>query len=362
MPARAEGRSQDGDRRRHQPVRDHVGSAGLPGSDRREVRAYVRDGRRPQHAALRHLRVDRGDDRRHHGHRRSRRRGRRLRAVLRELRARCHPVRRHAAVRDAARTRLDLRRGRARGGVQRADARHHPQHAEQPDGEGVHASRAGIDRETLRDLGRRRVHRRDLRTHDLRRTRARPAHHRPRYGGSDGHDQRPVEDLLGHGMAGRVDDRVARADERDPQGPRLPDRRRGRAAAGGGRRRDGPSRRLLHAAGRRVPRAPRSHARDPRGRGVQDLQTLRRVLHHDRHLWTRVRRRRRSRAPADGRCGRGVGARLVVLLTTGARPHEAPFLVLQTPGDAPRRGRAAGDAETLFSSTGGPSDPGSVCA
>ena len=55
------------------------------------------------------------------------------------------------------------------------------------------------------------------------------------HGGSDGHDQRPVEDLQRHRLAGGLDDFAAVADRRDPQGARFPDRRRAGAAAGSGR-------------------------------------------------------------------------------------------------------------------------------
>ena len=47
--------------------------------------------------------------------------------------------------------------------------------------------------------------------------------------------QRAVEDLQRDRLARRLDDFAAVADRRDPQGARLPDRRRAGAAAGGGR-------------------------------------------------------------------------------------------------------------------------------
>ena len=49
--------------------------------------------------------------------------------------------------------------------------------------------------------------------------------------------QRAVEDLQRHRLARGLDDFAAVADRRDPQGARLPDRRRAGAAAGSGRRR-----------------------------------------------------------------------------------------------------------------------------
>ena len=55
----------EGDRRRHQPVPDHVGRRGVPRGDRPELPRALRDdvgrGRSRHH---RHVRLDRGDDRR----------------------------------------------------------------------------------------------------------------------------------------------------------------------------------------------------------------------------------------------------------------------------------------------------------
>ncbi len=57
-------------------------------------------------------------------------------------------------------------------------------------------------------------------------------------------DPLDVQDVLGHRLADRLDDRLARAVARDPAGPRLPDRRGRRAAAGrcGRRARASPTR------------------------------------------------------------------------------------------------------------------------
>ena len=80
-----------------------------------------------------------------------------------------------------------------------------------------------------------RDHRRDLRAHHA--TTA-PSTSRsatlPGHGGPHGHDQRALEDVLGHRLARRLGDRAAGADGGDPPGARLPDGGRGRAAAGGG--------------------------------------------------------------------------------------------------------------------------------
>ena len=110
----------------------------------REVRAALRRARRPRARGHRHLRLDRGHDRDAAGRPRSRRRGRGLRAVLRELRARRHPLRRRAALREAAAAGLDASTPTSwRRAFSAADARDHRQHAEQPDRQGVHARRAG---------------------------------------------------------------------------------------------------------------------------------------------------------------------------------------------------------------------------
>ena len=78
-------------------------------------------------------------------------------------------------------------------------------------------------------------HRRDLRAHPLRRRRARAHRHAARHGGAHHHHQRHEQDLRVTGW--RVGWAIAprHADQRHPQGARLPDRGRGGAAAGGGR-------------------------------------------------------------------------------------------------------------------------------
>ena len=81
------------------------------------------------------------------------------------------------------------------------------------------------------------------------------------HGGSHGHDQRPVEDLQRDRLARGLDDLAAVADRRDPQGARLPDRRRAGAAAGGRRRRARPAGPVLPRARGAVPAAARPAAR-----------------------------------------------------------------------------------------------------
>ena len=142
---------------------------------------------------------------------RSGRRGHRLRAVLRELRARRDPRRR--ARRSSSRSEpgrpLDLDRLARR--VLVADPRHHRQHAAQSRRARLHASRARGDRATLcveHDvLG---GHRRDLRAHPLRR-RAHPDRHAAGHARADGHDLRRVQDVQRHRLAGGLDHRAGRA-------------------------------------------------------------------------------------------------------------------------------------------------------
>ena len=169
------------------------------------------------------------------------------------------------------------------GGVQPTDARHHHQHAEQPDRQGVLARGADDDRAALPALGRHRDHRRDLRAHHLRRPRARADGRDRRHGRSHRHDQQPVEDVQRDRLAGGLGDLAAGAHRRDPQGARLPDRRRAGAAAAGGRGGTGVAGLLLHGARRGRTAAPRRAGRDPRASPVPLLRAGRRVLRHDRH-------------------------------------------------------------------------------
>ena len=88
--------------------------------------------------------------------------------------------------------------------------------------------------------------------------------------------------------------------ERHPQGPRLPDRRRGGAAPGGRRRRAGLPDDYYARPGRRIPRAARRPGAGARGGRLPDVVPGRRLLRDDRHQ--RVdRRRRRHLLPAARR-------------------------------------------------------------
>ena len=161
-----QGRGVPGHSARHQSVSDHLGRGESARSDRRRFFAALRRAGEPD-AGDRLLRLDRGDALDAAGRARSGRRGRHLRAVLRELRSRQHHLGRGSAVRAAARARLDVRRAGACGRVQRSHARHHHQHAEQPDREGVYQGRAAVHRDAMPEVGRARDHRRDLRAHHL---------------------------------------------------------------------------------------------------------------------------------------------------------------------------------------------------
>ena len=213
------------------------------------------------------LRRHRSDDGHHDGDHRSGRRGRDLRAVLRELRPRCDPVRRDAALRapraagaSPDRTRLDVRCRRAGGGLQRANQGDHPQHAQQPDGQGVHPRRARDHRRALPQVGRHRDLGRDLRAHHLRRRRHVPIAVDRRDVRSHGDDQQPVEDLQRDRLARRLDDLSALAHGRHPQGSRFP-HGGGRGAAAGSRcRRAGSARFVLRGPRGQLPAPARPAA------------------------------------------------------------------------------------------------------
>ena len=87
----------------------------------------------------------------------------------------------------------------------------------------------------------------------------------------------------------------------DPQGARLPDRRRAGAAAGGGRVRARSARRLLRRARRALPGAARSRGGDAGARRASLLGPGRRLLRDDRHHRARLDRRRRVRRATSSR-------------------------------------------------------------
>ena len=223
------------DSRRHQPVRDHLGCAATPGGAGALLRAVVRPVRRSGAGDHRHLWRHRGHDLDAARAGRSGRRSDRLRALLRELRARYHP-RRCAAGLRAARAGPAARSRSPRGSVLAAHPRDHREHAEQSFGAGVDAGGAGSDSRPLCEPRRARGDRRDLRAHPVR---GRAHSHRDvaRHARAHGNDQRGIEDLQRHRLACRMDRRTRATHRRHSEGARLSHCRCTRAAAG--RRRGG---------------------------------------------------------------------------------------------------------------------------
>ena len=141
-PGGGEGGRAAGHLRRHQPVRHHLGHALAARGHRGQVHAPVRRRRGPRARGDRHLRLHGGDDRDPPRRARSRRRGGGAGALLRELRPRRRAVRGHAALREDAAAGLGVRPRRAAARLLEEDAGHHRQHAQQPDGQGVHPRRS----------------------------------------------------------------------------------------------------------------------------------------------------------------------------------------------------------------------------
>ena len=139
---------------------------------------------------------------------------------------------------------LGVRPCRAAPRVRPAHPRGDPEHAEQPDREGLLARGARGDRRAVRRARLPGDHRRDLRAHPLRRARARADRDAAGDARAHDHDQRAEQDLLGDRLAHRLRDRAAGADGRHPQGARLPDgrRRRARCRRRGSRRSRSPTR------------------------------------------------------------------------------------------------------------------------
>ena len=194
-----------------------------------------------------------------------------------------------------------------------------------PTGKVFTPRRARADRLALHRVRRHRLHRRHLRAPRLR-GRAHPARDARRDGRTDREHPLDVEDLLGHRLAHRLDDRLASAVARDPAGPRLPDRRRRRAAPAGGRHRprfpDG-----YYARSRSPGIASAATSWSPRSEraGLPRPRTGRRILRHDRH--PRPGRPGEDdvafahRLIARPRCRRRPG--LLVLLAARARPDRS---------------------------------------
>ncbi len=318
---------------RREPVRDHLGREVAARRHRRQVRAPVRRERRPGARDHRHLWFHRGDDRGLARIPRSGRRGRGLRAVLRELRAGRDPLRRHATLRAAASARLVLRPGRAGGGLHAEDARDHRQHAQQPDRQGLHARAAADHRRLVLEARCGRRDRRDLRAHPLRGRRARGDGLVAGDEGPHDHDQRHEQELQRNRLAGGLDDCARGADRGDPQGPRLSHRRCPGPAAGGRGSRPGSARGVLRGAGRGLCEAPRAARHDARGCGLPRSPAPGGLLRDGRDRWPRLGRRRGVRAPSHAGDRRGRGPGLVVLSGPEGRSLPGALRVLQEGSD-----------------------------
>ena len=209
----------------------------------------------------------------------------RLRAVLRELRAGRHPVRRDAALRDAARAGLDVsirtswrprstRRRRRSSSTRRTTRRARSSRAQELETIAALCQKwdaIAISDEIYEHIiydGRRHVPIATIRGH----------------GRAHRDDQQPVEDLQRHGLAGGLDDFAAVAD-RARSGrctTSSPSARRRRC------RKPAPSRWRCRTSitldlAAKYQRLPRRAARHPRAAPLHVLPPVRRVLHHDGH-------------------------------------------------------------------------------
>ena len=318
-----------------QPVRDHLGSASACAtrSPRRAsvTTAFPVD---PETRGLRHLRGDRGDVLVDPRARRSRRRGRRLRALLRELRPRRDPCGGVPALRAPARAGLDVRpptSSRARWTDARAIIINTPNN---PTGK-------VFSREELREIAgsvpearRRRDHRRDLRAPRLRRRRA--TCRWPRF--RECAERTVTINALSktYSVTGwrvgwaiappPLTDAIRKVHDFVSVGAAAPLQEAGAAALA-----------LPDAyyteIGRDYASRRGTMLATARGRGLPLLPAEGRVLHPDGHLRLRIPRRRGLRALArvGGEGGRRPG--LVVLREARGRSRSPALLVLQEAGD-----------------------------
>ena len=193
----------------------YAASAGVP-----RLRAALADDWRRLHPDARAVdpatrdhrgqRRDRDAARRGAGDRQPGRRGDRVRARVRRVRARRRDGGRRGARRAARAARLALRSRSSGGGVRAAHARADPEHAPQPDGQGVLARRAGGDRGAVPAPRRAGDQRRGLLRDPVRRRRARPDRDAARDGRPHDHDRQHGQDVQRHRLEGRLDDRVRR--------------------------------------------------------------------------------------------------------------------------------------------------------
>ena len=271
------------------------------------------------------------------------RRSDRLRAVLRELRARRGHERGDAQVRDAAGPGLRVRRGRAAGGVRTAYEGDHRELAEQPERQGVRPRGAGPDRGALPGIRLPLLHRRDLRAHPLRRPPAPPDVDAAGDVRPHGDDQRALEDVQRDRVAARVRGRAAPPERGDSQGARLPDGGGARAAAAGGSGRAGAGGVLLPGVAVDVPGEAGPAPDRAAGGRVHLPQAGGGLLRNGGLRRPRLRGGRHSlRAQPDRAGGRRAGAGLELLQRPDSGVAVRAFHLLEVGRDAGGGGAAAG--------------------
>ena len=273
--------------RRHQPVRHHLGRASRSATRSRATTAapLPRLGRdRPRDPGHRHLRRDRGDDRR--DARRCSTRATRSSSSSRSTRTtaptRSWPARSRATSRSTSRTgrstRTSCARRSARGRAAIVvNSPHNPTGKVFTRAELELIAGLCIEFDAIAFTD-------DIYEHIVFEGEHIPLATLPGHGRADRLDPLDVEDVLGHRLADRLDDRAARPVGRDPARPRLPDRRRRGAAAGRGRRRARLPGRLLRATSSPATvRAATCSLPALRDRRLPRPRPGRRLLRDDRH-------------------------------------------------------------------------------
>ncbi len=183
----------DGDPLGRQSISARARYARAARGHRRTPASFLRPRLRRRHGGTRHRRCHRGARRRVAGDARRRRRGRAVRADVRQLSG-LHRARRwraqarRAATRTGRRRSLRLRSRRVPRRGHRADETDPAQYASQPDRQGVHARRTRVHRGGRCRTRRADHHRRGLRTPRVLRCRARPDGRSARHGRAHAHD------------------------------------------------------------------------------------------------------------------------------------------------------------------------------
>ncbi|CAA9572170.1 MAG: Aspartate aminotransferase, partial [uncultured Thermomicrobiales bacterium] len=346
-----QGRRPRRDRRRPQPVRDQPRHAAPPPCDRRDLGARPGPGTRPRRRDHRCLRRDRDPGRRDARLPRSRRRGDRLRAVLRCLSADDRFRRGDRPPGHPPRAGLVVRPGRTRRRVRAAHPPPAAQHAAQPDRQGFQSRRTRANRGALHRARRDRRHRRGLRPDRLPRHRRGPpaAHHSAGDVGADADGQQHRQDV----QHDRLEDRLRGRPGQPERGaahssPVRHLRHRDPIPGGdGGRTRTGGGERLLRPVARRVHRAARSpHGRAARRRARHPADR-RRLFPPRRHRAARLPGRRGLLPPPRRRDRRRGDPALRLLRRPHPRAATRPLLLRQATGDDRRRRRAPGRAAPL---------------